>query len=50
MPRLKDGVQTLDYMVADKEKTLQLKFSEKLWKEKCEKMEDWCTGGGGIPY
>ena len=37
-------------MVTDKEKTLQLKFSEKLWKEKCEKLEDWCTGGGEIPY
>ena len=38
-------------MVTDKEKTLQLKISEKLRKEKCEKLEDWCTGGGGgIPY
>ena len=37
-------------MVPDKEKTLQLKFSEKLRKEKCEKLEDWCAGGGGIQY
>ena len=37
-------------MVTDKEKTLQPKFSERLRKEKYEKQEDWCTGGGGIPY
>ena len=37
-------------MVTDKEKTLQSKISERLRKEKCEKMEDWCTGGRGIPY
>ena len=36
--------------MTDKKETLQSKFSERLWKEKCEKMEDWCTGGGGIPY
>ena len=35
------------YMAPDKEKTLQLKFSEKLRKEKCEKLEDWCTDGRG---
>ena len=34
-------------MATDKEKTLQLKFSEKLRKEKCEKLEDWCTDGRG---
>ena len=34
-------------MVTDKKETLQPKFSERLWKEKCEKLEDWCTGGGG---
>ena len=37
-------------MVTNKKETLQLKFSEKFRKEKCEKMEDWCTGGRGIPY
>ena len=37
-------------MVTDKEKTLLSKISERLRKEKCEKMEDWCTGGRGIPY
>ena len=37
-------------MVTDKKETLQSKFSERLWKEKCEKMEDWCTSGGEIPY
>ena len=37
-------------MVTDKEKTLQSKISERLRKEKCEKMEDWCTGGRGIQY
>ena len=37
-------------MATDKEKTLQLKFSEKIRKEKYEKLEDWCTGGGGIQY
>ena len=37
-------------MVTDKKKTLQSKFSERLWKEKCEKLEDWFSGGGGIPY
>ena len=36
--------------MTDKKETLQSKFSERGWKEKCEKMEDWCTGGGGIPY
>ena len=25
-------------------------FSERLWKEKCEKLEDWFSDGGGIPY
>ena len=37
-------------MVTDKEKTLQPKFSERLRKEKCEKLEDWFSDGGGIPY
>ena len=37
-------------MVINKKETLQLKFSEKLRKEKCEKLEDWCTNGGEIPY
>ncbi len=37
-------------MMTDKKETLQLKFSERLRKEKCEKMEDWCTGGRGIQY
>ena len=37
-------------MVINKKETLQLKFSEKLRKEKCEKLEDWCTSGGEIPY
>ena len=31
---------------ADKEKTLQPKLSERLRKEKWEKLEDWCAGGG----
>lgn len=35
-------------MVTDKEKTLQPKFSERLWEEKCEKKEDWCTDGREI--
>ena len=37
-------------LVTNKKETLQLKFSEKLRKENCEKMEDWCTSGGEIPY
>ena len=37
-------------METDKKETLQLKISEKLRKEKCEKLEDWFSGGGGIPY
>ena len=32
---------------SDKEKTLHLKLSERLRKEKCEKLENWCTGGRG---
>lgn len=33
--------------MTDKKESLQPKFSERLWKEKCEKLEDWCTGGRG---
>ena len=35
-------------MMTDKKESLQPKFSERLRKEKCEKMEDWCTCGRGI--
>ena len=37
-------------MATDKKESLQPKLSERLRKEKCEKLEDWCTGGGGIQY
>ena len=33
-------------MATDKKESLQPKLSEKLRKEKCEKLEDWCAGGG----
>ena len=37
-------------MVTDKKESLQPKLSERLRKEKGEKLEDWCAGGGGIQY
>ena len=37
-------------MATDKKESLQPKLSERLRKEKCEKLEDWCTGGRGIQY
>ena len=34
-------------MATDKKESLQHKLSERLRKEKCEKLEDWCTDGRG---